>query len=80
MIIPHRQLSEEVLTGVIEEYVTRDGTELSEASAKVAAVRRGLDLRTLVLVYDPDAESCNILPADQLDESVEPHSPYTGSR
>ena len=65
MIIPHQQLSAEALTGVIEEYVTRDGTELSEASTKVAAVRRGLDLGSLVLVYDPDAESCNILPADE---------------
>jgi len=71
VIIPHRQLSAATLTGVVEEYVTRDGTELSEASAKAAAVRRGLDLGTLVLVYDPDADSCNILPADQLDDTVE---------
>jgi len=63
-------LSAETLTGVIEEYVTRDGTELSEASAKTAAVRRGLDLGTLVLVYDPEADSCNIVQADQLNDSV----------
>jgi len=68
VIVPHCRLSAETLTGVIEEYVTRDGTELSEASAKIAAVRYGLDLGTLVLVYDPEADSCNILSVDQLDD------------
>ena len=66
VIIPHHQLSNEALAGAIEEYVTRDGTELTEASAKVATVRNGLDRGTLVLVYDPESDSCNILPADQL--------------
>ena len=65
MIIPYRQLSAEALIGVIEEYVTRDGTELTDAPTKIAAVRRGLDLGTLVLVYDPDVDSCNILPVDE---------------
>lgn len=63
MIIPHRELSDEALAGVIEEYVTRDGTELTEAPAKVATVRADLDRGELVLVYDPASESCNILPA-----------------
>ena len=67
MIIPHHYLSAEALTGVIEEFVTRDGTELSEASTKAATIRRGLDLGTLVLVYDPDAESCNIRTVREFD-------------
>ena len=66
MIIPHRQLSPEALAGVIEEFVTRDGTELSEASAKTGQVLAALDRGEIVLVYDPEAESCNILPADEL--------------
>ena len=64
MIIPHDQLSPDALEGVIEEYVTRDGTELSEASTKIEQVRAALRGGELVLVYDPEAESCNLLPPD----------------
>lgn len=52
------------MTGVIEEYVTRDGTELSDAEIKIAAVRSRLDAGELQLVYDDETESCNIVPAD----------------
>jgi len=64
MIVPHRELSAEALTAVIEEYVTRDGTELSEVSDKSAAVLAQLDRGELILIYDPESESCNILPSD----------------
>jgi uncharacterized protein YheU (UPF0270 family) len=76
VIISHRQLSAEALAGVIEEYVTRDGTELTEASVKIESVRRRLDRGDLVLVYDAEHESCNILPADEAAarmESAENH-------
>jgi len=66
MIVPHRQLSRAALEGVIEEYVTRDGTELSDAPSKTASVLGSLDRGELVLVYDAEADSCNIMPADHL--------------
>ena len=68
MIIPHRELSEEALAGVIEEYVSRDGTELGEAPDKSETVVRLLDQGELVLVFDPRTESCNLLTLDQLSE------------
>lgn len=61
MIVPYRKLSQEALQGVIEEFVTRDGTELGEASTKSAAVRAALERGELVLVFDPETESCNLL-------------------
>jgi uncharacterized protein YheU (UPF0270 family) len=64
MIVPHRELSAAALSGVIEEYVTRDGTNLDEATDKAAAVRTALDAGELVIVYDAEAESCNILTAE----------------
>jgi uncharacterized protein YheU (UPF0270 family) len=64
MIVPHLELSAAALAGVIEEYVTRDGTNLEEATEKAAAVRGALDAGELVIVYDAETESCNILPAD----------------
>ena len=64
MRIPHTELHDETLTRVIEEFVTRDGTELSEAETKIAAVRRALARGELALVYDSETESCNIVPVD----------------
>ena len=69
MIIPHARLSREALAGVIEEYVTRDGTELSDAVDKAAEVRRRLDSGELLLVFDPDTESCNLLTPEQVVEA-----------
>jgi uncharacterized protein YheU (UPF0270 family) len=64
MIIPHNELSDDALSGLIEEFVTRDGTEMNDASTKAATVRKGLDRGDLLVVYDPESESCNIVPAD----------------
>jgi uncharacterized protein YheU (UPF0270 family) len=64
MRVPHKELQEGTLTGVIEEYVTRDGTDLSDSEAKIAKVRQGLDRGELVIVFDPETESCNIVPSD----------------
>lgn len=61
MIIPHHELSAEALAGLIEEYVSRDGTELGEVGDKSVEVTRLLDSGELVLVYDPESQSCNII-------------------
>lgn len=66
MIIPHEQLSPAALAAVIEEYVTRDGTELTDASAKAVQVRAALERGELVLVFDADTETCTFLPRDSL--------------
>jgi len=66
VIIPRDKLSPEALAGVVEEYVTRDGTEQTDATAKVASVLRCLDSGELILVYDPEDESCNIVQPDRL--------------
>ncbi len=64
MIIPHHELSRDALTSVIEEFVTRDGTELTDAATKAAAIRRGLESGKLAIVYDATSESCSILPIE----------------
>lgn len=60
MIIPHDQLSDEALDGVLTEIVTRDGTELSDTSPKTASLRRGLASGRLVLVLDPREGLCSV--------------------
>ena len=72
MIIPHRMLSPDALCGVIEAFITREGTDygLQEAplATKVAQVRYQLDAGTAVLVYDEATESCTIQPTEQRSE------------
>jgi len=63
--IPWRELSAEALQGVIEEFVTREGTEygLREVAlaTKVADVRRQLERGEVVLFFDADSASCQLL-------------------
>ncbi len=63
------QLSEDALLGVIEEYITREGTDygLQELSLeqKVAQVKRQLSSGISVIIFDPVTESCSIHPKDQ---------------
>ena len=54
--------------GVIETFVTREGTDygMQEVSlaAKVCQVQQQLDAGTAVLVYDEASDSCTIQPTD----------------
>ena len=68
LVIPHRQLSLEALSGLIEEFVTRDGTDSGytrgSLAENVAMVRRQLDAGQAVIVFDNRTHTCNIKPAD----------------
>jgi uncharacterized protein len=70
MIIPHHMLSPDALRGLIEEFVTRNGTDYGAQEVpldtKVVQVRQQLDAGTAVIVYDEDTESCTIQPTNQL--------------
>jgi len=67
MIIPHHELSPEALQGVIEDFVSRDGTDYGATeialAAKVAQVRRQLDEGTAVIFFDEEEGGVTILPA-----------------
>ena len=69
MIIPHRLLTPDALRGVIEAFVTREGTDYGvqdvPLATKVLQVQQQLDAGTVVLVYDEDTESCTIQPTRQ---------------
>ena len=59
--IPPERLSPETLRGVIEEFVTRDGTNLAEADHKIEQVQRLLREGRAELWFDSDSGTCNIL-------------------
>ena len=69
MIIPHKELPPDTLRAVIEEYITREGTDYGEheysLEAKVAQVEALLDHGEAVLVYYEHSDSCNILSREE---------------
>ncbi len=70
LVIPHHRLSAGALTGLIEEFVTRDGTDSGytrgSLTENVAMVRRQLDRGEAVIVFDDITKTCNIVPADKV--------------
>ncbi|HSJ96331.1 MAG TPA: YheU family protein [Myxococcota bacterium] len=67
MEIPVEALSAEALRGLIESFVGREGTDYGERERsleeKVADVRRQLERGEARIVFDPETESVNIVPA-----------------
>jgi uncharacterized protein YheU (UPF0270 family) len=65
MIIPYKQISPDALQGLIEEFITREGTDYGEMefslAQKVSQVERQLARGDIVIVFDPAIESVSIL-------------------
>jgi uncharacterized protein len=64
MRIPHTRLSAVVLRAVVQEFVTRDGTDHSSVEHRIETVLRQLDAGRVELHFDPEAETCHIVPVD----------------
>ncbi len=64
MEIPHTRLSPEALRALVEEFVTRDGTDYGASEAprerKVAQVLRALERGEAVITFDPATSTCDI--------------------
>ena len=65
MLIPHLQLTPAALRAVVEEFVTRDGTDHSSVEQRIELVLRRLDVGSVELHYEQEAETCNILPVNE---------------
>lgn len=67
-IIPVNRLSPEALRGVIQEFVSREGTDYGEREvspeAKFEQVRHKLEHGLVVLIFDDETQTTNILSAD----------------
>ncbi|OFE11816.1 hypothetical protein PHACT_00515 [Pseudohongiella acticola] len=65
MEIPWQRLSDDVLDSVIEEFVSREGTEYGAEdytlAEKVAQVRLQLRRGEAVIDFDPDTETCHLI-------------------
>ncbi|NRB42475.1 MAG: YheU family protein [Pseudomonadales bacterium] len=64
-IIPYQQLDPGTLQSVLQEYASRDGTDYGaleySLDEKVAQLLARLKSQELVLCFDPDSESCNVM-------------------
>lgn len=70
MIIPFEKLSPEALENLIEEFVTREGTDSGYVKGSLASnverIKSQLRKKLALIVYDERTETCNIVSADFL--------------
>jgi uncharacterized protein len=71
MIIPHQSLSVDALQGLIEEFITREGTDYGwdevPLAVKVEQVRRQIEKGDVVIVFDASSESVSLLSRREAD-------------
>ena len=65
MLIPHNSLSSDTLTSLIEAFIDREGTDYGanefSRSEKISQLRSQIESGHVVIVYDEDSESCNLM-------------------
>ena len=66
--IPIDRLKPDILLSVIEEFITRSGTDYGEREVptdiKIKEVKHLLETGLAVLLYDEETETCNIFLVD----------------
>lgn len=63
MLIPANLLESDTLTRLIEDFVTRDGTDNGDETplqTRIERVRRALDKGEAVIVFDPESQQCQL--------------------
>ena len=64
MLIPYEQLQAETLTRLIEDFVTRDGTDNGDDTpleTRVLRVRQALARKQAFILFDFESEQCQLL-------------------
>lgn len=64
MLIPYDLLEADTLTRLIEDFVTREGTDNGDETpleTRVERVRRALQKGEAVIAYDPDSQLCQLM-------------------
>lgn len=64
MLIPYDQLETDTLTRLIEDFVTRDGTDNGDETpleTRVLRVRHALTKGQAFIVFDPESQQCQLM-------------------
>lgn len=63
--MPLERLSAEALLGLVDEFITREGTDYSHVEhsleQKRVAVQKQIERGEVAVVFDPETESCNLI-------------------
>ncbi len=72
MKIPYQELADATLTAIIEEFITREGTDYGDyeysLAQKVAQVKRLLYQGEVCVSFDPQSQSCQLVPAQECND------------
>lgn len=63
MLIPAEMLESDTLTRLIEDFVTREGTDNGDDTplvTRIARARKALEQKTAVIVFDPESQQCQL--------------------
>lgn len=79
MLIPFHLLEADTLTRLIEDFVTRDGTDNGDETplhTRIERVRHALSKGQAVIVFDPESQQCQLalkrdVPKEWLQELTE---------
>lgn len=64
MLIPHTLLEADTLTRLIEDFVTREGTDNGDdtpLATRVTRVRQALERGEAIIAFDPDSQQCQLM-------------------
>ena len=69
--IPPDRLDSELLESLIESFVLREGTDYGDREVlleiKIEQIREQLTRGRVIIVFDPETESCNLLTREAFD-------------
>jgi len=70
IVVPHDRINPETLRTMVEEFVTRDWSEMTDAGCtldeKIEQVIQQLKEDKVKVVFDLTSETCNIIPLDRI--------------
>ena len=74
IIVPFERISPETLQSMLEEFVTREWSEISDfgysLEEKIGQVQKQLQDGTASVVFDVTTETCNIVQTDRLPKHI----------
>ncbi|MEH6466747.1 MAG: YheU family protein [Porticoccus sp.] len=63
--IPLARISGDILNAIIEDFIAREGTDYGSSEVgfetKIEQVKRQIERGDVVITFDPETESCNLL-------------------
>ncbi len=73
--VPPERLGADLLQALLEEYASRDGTDYGESELsleqKVSQLKRQLHRRDLVILFETESESWDLLQREQAEELLQ---------